>query len=1302
MDRPPKIRSYARWLPALIAAITLVALLLGGLVLQYVETSMVASAGQSLALAAVDIADKLDMQMAERHGDIQMLSRSLVFQGHDYPAMERRLQALMETYPVYRWVGVTDIQGRVLVSTDRTSKGRDMSGEPGFRAVRAGSRAVVQEAAPDDEGVFAVMFVSPLYDARGAFIGTVISQVGLPVLEDVFARVVNALQAQWGTGARIEYLFLDHEGEVFVDSFLREEGRVNLKQQGVLSAQLLDAAPAGFIEEQHARRQVDVVTGYAQTKGTEDLKGLRWGVLVRVDRSDILVPIRDIIWKVGAAGVGIGLPLIGILLWSITRLTHSWEAADEERNRAQVAERKFHMLLENAPAAIVLANVEGTIVLTNRQVDLLFGYAPGQLIGHSVEMLMPEAVRDVHRTHRARYHESPVARPMGLNSTIVGRRQDGTEFQIQAGLSHLETEEGSFAMAVLSDISQRKKEEAERERLGREIRLLLDSTVGGLCGIDCQGRCTFINRAGAALLGYQPDELLGRDLHELIHHSHEDGSSYTHAECPIYRACQASQGFQTDEDVLWRKDGTAFPAEIASRPVFETDVLKGAVVTFSDITERKQAEAERREREAALAHFKSTLDQTLDCVFMFRSDTLRFIYCNRGACEQVGYSTAELFQMTPVDIKPEFTLERFQTLVRPLFDGTQPSLIFETLHRHKDGHDIPVEIALQLVQQAGGEPRFVAIVRDITEHRQAQQELLAAKELAETSARTKSEFLATMSHEIRTPMNGVIGMTSLLLDTDLTPEQRELAETVRSSGDHLLTVINDILDFSKIEAGKMSLEILDFDLRTAVDETLDLVAERAVGKGVELACLVHADVPAVLRGDPGRLRQILLNLVGNAIKFTEQGDVVLSVKLLHRTDIGVTIRFEVQDSGIGLSPDTQGRLFQSFSQADSSTTRKYGGTGLGLAICKQLTELMGGQIGVDSRLGKGSTFWFTVQLGTPQTGILSVLDLASQDLRGLRLCIVDDHPINRRILELYATKWGVRCLLAEDGYQALECLRTAAADDDACDLAIIDMQMPVMDGLELARAIKADPALASTRLVLLTSQGQRGDAKAAHTAGYVAYLTKPVHESQLYNCLTVVVKPPAQATSGAGQSSDRTPPSELVTRHSLAEAKARATARILLAEDNIVNQKVAVRMLEKLGYRVDLVANGLEVLDALARIPYSAVLMDCQMPEMDGFHATREIRRREAIGTGHEATDSGTVRPSPLASRHIPIIAMTANAMQEDRDLCLAAGMDDYLSKPVRSKLLAEVLARWVSAPASSFDSTDDRPLQMASGETAT
>jgi CheY-like chemotaxis protein len=446
-------------------------------------------------------------------------------------------------------------------------------------------------------------------------------------------------------------------------------------------------------------------------------------------------------------------------------------------------------------------------------------------------------------------------------------------------------------------------------------------------------------------------------------------------------------------------------------------------------------------------------------------------------------------------------------------------------------------------------------------------------------------------------------------------------------------------------------------------------------------------------------------LIGNALKFTEQGEVAVSVTLVAQTDDACTIRFEVQDTGIGLSAESQERLFQSFTQADSSTTRKYGGTGLGLAICKQLTEIMGGQIGVESQLGKGSTFWFTAHLGTAVSDTGSVRDRASHDLYGLHLCIVDDHPTNRRILELYAKKWGVRCLSAEDGPQALQYLRAAAGDHDACHLAIIDMHMPGMNGLELARAIKADPALASTRLVLLTSQGQRGDAKVAPAAGYAAYLTKPIHEAQLYECLTAVLTVPD--ASGAGQPDGRSPLSALITRHSLAETKAKTNARILVADDNLINQKVAARMLEKLGYRVDLVANGLEALDALSRIRYAAVFMDCQMPEMDGFDATRAIREREAELVKPEAPDSETSDSKThdasrttlhvSSTRRIPIIAMTTNAMQEDRERCLAAGMMDSVSKPLQAEVVEEVLARWVGAEASYPDTIEDGSLLTTS-----
>jgi PAS domain S-box-containing protein len=1156
------------WLPTLIVSMMLVTILLGAIALRYVESRLVVSAGESLTLAAVDIAGKLDLLVAERYGDIQMMAQSSSFRDHDVAAMTQYLEWMLMSYPVYEWLAVTDAAGRIVAATDHASVGKDRSDRQWFRSAKDLGRIHIGEPqiSEDSHDVRSVAITAPIKGKQGEFVGTVTTRVALPRLEDAFVRTVIALQAQWGTDARIEYQFIDSDGELIADSLLREEGRVNLKHMGLPSARLFGSVPPGFIEEPHLRREVDVVTGYAATKGIEDYPGLQWGVLVRVDRGDILVPIRTAMWKIGAAGVAMLLPLVATLVWSTNRVTRLWMAADEERIRAQAAEHKFHTLLELAPDAIVMTDVQGAIVLTNRQLDLIFGYPPGQLIGQSIEILVPESVRGIHRTHRARFHESPRNRPMGKSHRLTGRRQDGTQFPIDISLSYAEMADGSLAMAAVRDMTQQQMEAAERERLSHEIRLLLDSTYGGLCGVDLEGRCTFMNRAGAELLGYQPGELRGVDLHERIHHSYEDGSPYPLDECPIYRACQAGQGCQVENEVFWRRDGTSFPCEIASRPIYEGGVLKGAVVTFANITERKQV----------------------------------------------------------------------------------------------------------------------------------RQELLKAKELAEASARAKSEFLATMSHEIRTPMNGVIGMTGLLLDTDLTPEQREFAETIRSSGDHLLTVINDILDFSKIEAGKMSLEIIDFDLRTAVGETVDLLAERASSKGLNLACLFHAEVPAALRGDPGRLRQILINLLGNAIKFTAQGDVVLSVTLLHHTDTDATVRFEVQDTGIGLSPDSQERLFQSFTQADSSMTRKFGGTGLGLAISKQLTELMGGHIGVDSRLGEGSTFWFTLQLGKQPEATASASAIASQDLHGLQLCIVDESPINRRILESYATNWGARCLIAEDGRQALAILRKAAAQGYACDFAFINMQLPGMDGLELARAIKADPALAPTRLVLLTSQGQRGDAQAAHTAGYAAYLRRPVRESQLYECLVTLRTVSAPATASEGQSAGRTARPALVTRHSLAEAKARAVVKILVAEDNVINQKVAVRMLEKLGYRVDLVANGLEALEALTRIPYDAVLMDCQMPEMDGFAATAEIRRREALGVRGEASSSAPY-PLPLTPHRLPIIAMTANALPEDRDRCLAAGMDDYVSKPVQPKVLAEVLARWVGSPASISNNTDDRLLRIVS-----
>ena len=580
--------------------------------------------------------------------------------------------------------------------------------------------------------------------------------------------------------------------------------------------------------------------------------------------------------------------------------------------------------------------------------------------------------------------------------------------------------------------------------------------------------------------------------------------------------------------------------------------------------------------------------------------------------------------------------------------------------------------------------------------RQSNRRLDKALDEAKESARVKTAFLATVSHELRTPMNGVIGMTSLLMESSLTLEQQSYAETIRQCGEALLQLINDVLECSKIEAGKLELECLDFNLRTTVEQVLAQFAERAETKGLELTGLVHAAVPTGLKGDPGRLRQILTNLVANAVKFTDKGEVTLQAYLEEDLPDTTVIRFEVTDSGIGISPTTQDKLFRPFVQADSSTTRKYGGTGLGLSISKQLVELMGGQIGVRSTEGQGSTFWCTARLQKQVDSPRAILPTG--DLTGKRVLIVDDNESNRLILHHLVSGWGMVDDLAEDAESALHRIAEATQRGVPYDLAILDVIMPGKDGLQLARELQSHPAGSGIRLVVMTSMLQRGHAEQARKAGAMGYLPKPVRHDELRDCLrTVLGLTEGHALKDAPTGSVV---AQLVTRHMVAENVRHQ--RVLVVEDNIVNQKLAVRMVEKLGYQPDVVNNGQEALTALAKGDYVAILMDCQMPVMDGFETTRSIRNGEAVVASHDSPSGSPTRSNtaPQSTPHIPIIAVTANAMQGDRERCLATGMDDYLAKPIKLDELRNTLARWVSAPPNAVVTGKQKPIPTAADPT--
>jgi len=704
----------------------------------------------------------------------------------------------------------------------------------------------------------------------------------------------------------------------------------------------------------------------------------------------------------------------------------------------------------------------------------------------------------------------------GMLAEIQRRDRD-----LQKARDELEVRVEQRTAELRQEIAVRTEAEAALRESDQRTRLLLDSTAEAIYGLDLKGQCVFSNRATLRLLGYSDiSELLGRNMHDLTHYKHADGSPYETSECPITNMLRSGEAFHSDLEVVWRSDGTSFPAEYWSYPIERDGHVAGAVVTFIDITAR----------------------------------------------------------------------------------------------------------------------------------RAAQQAVLAAKEAAESANRAKSEFLANMSHEIRTPMNGIIGMTDLALDTPLNKEQREYLQLVRSSADSLLRVINDVLDFSKIEAGRLDLDRTDFDLADLVTQTLKTLAVRAHKKGLELSSRVAPEVPQKLSGDPDRVRQMLVNLVGNAIKFTQQGGVVVEVyrDTTNAANDPFQLHFIVRDTGIGVPVEKQQMIFDAFSQADGSTTRKYGGTGLGLTITKRLAEIMGGRVWVESEPGHGSAFHFTLKLA-PSEKNASEPSLQRAELESLHVLIVDDNETNRMILDEMVKNWRMLPTLADSGDSALTAMRWARDQGNSFPLVLLDGHMPGMDGFEVAKRIKTDPSLAGATIMMLTSDRQAGDAERCREIGIKVYLVKPIGQSDLLDAILNALGSQICETSSPAMS----------------KAIALRPLRLLLVEDNAVNRELAVRLLGKRGHEVEVATNGREALDLLDEGGFSrfdAVLMDVQMPEMDGMEATAAIRAQErTLGT------------------HLPIIGVTAHAMKGDRERCLDGGMDGYVSKPIRPETLFSELARLVS-----------------------